>query len=154
MLEGGIRVPLIMQWPGHIPAGSVSEQVMASMDFLPTLLTMAGGDAKSAGTFDGLDLSAQVMGAAATFERSLFWRFKAENQAAVRRGDWKYVRLGGKEHLFNLSEDERERAERGVADPDRLAELRALWDQWNAQMLPYRPDGFSESLKSSYSDRY
>lgn len=127
---------------------------MASMDFLPTLLALAGGDPAVSGQFDGLDLSRQLTGQAAPVERTLFWRFKASEQAAVRRGDWKYVKLGGKEHLFNLAEDERERAERGQADPARLAEMRELWNQWNSQMLPYRVDGYSELLKTAYPDRY
>lgn len=154
VLEGGIRVPILMRWPGRIAPGSKSEQVMASMDFLPTLLAMAGGNPATAGTFDGIDLSAQLAGKAAPMERTLFWRFKANEQAALRQGDWKYVKLGGKEHLFNLAEDERERAERATADPARLAAMRVLWDNWNARMLPYRVDGNSEQIKSAYPDRY
>jgi arylsulfatase A-like enzyme len=154
VLEGGIRVPLLMQWPVRIAAGAVSDQVMASMDFLPTLLAMAGGNVAKAGTFDGMDLSRQMTGSAVAVERTLFWRFNANTQAAVRQGDWKYVKLGGKEHLFNLAEDARERAERALAEPQRLAAMRKLWDQWNAQMLPYRVDGYSESLKGAYADRY
>ena len=154
VLEGGIRVPLLLRWPAQIAAGGSTGQVMASMDFLPTLLAMAGGNATSAGRFDGMDFSAQLLGKAAPVERTLFWRFNAGSQAAVRKGDWKYVKLGGKEHLFNLAEDERERAERGLAEPKRLLEMRALWDRWNAEMLPYRVDGYSENVKSAYPDRY
>ena len=154
VLEGGIRVPILLRWPERIAPGGASDQVMVSMDFLPTLLAMSGGDVAKAGTFDGMDLAAQLTGAAAPTERTLFWRFKANDQAAVRKGDWKYLRLGGKEHLFNLAEDARERAERGRTEPARMAELKGLWDAWNAQMLPYRPDGFSEQVKDSYAERY
>lgn len=154
VLEGGIRVPILMRWPGHIAPGSTSEQVMASMDFLPTLLTMAGGDVASAGTFDGVDLSAQVTDGAAPIERTLFWRFNANDQAAVRKGDWKYVKIAGGEHLFNLAEDNHERAERAKAEPERLEAMRDLWDDWNAQMLPYRVDGYSEDVRKAYIDRY
>ena len=154
VLEGGVRVPIVMQWPARIAPGGRSEQVMASMDFLPTLLAMAGGSPAKAGTFDGADLSAQLAGKAAVVERTLYFRFNADNQAAVRHGDWKYVRIGGKEHLFNLAEDERERANRVAAEPKKLEELRRMWDRWNVQMVPYRVDGFSESLKQRYVDRY
>ena len=154
VLEGGVRVPIIVRWPGHIAPGSVSDQVMASMDFLPTLLTMAGGNVAKAGTFDGADLAAQLTGKAASIERTLFWRFKANNQAAVRKGDWKYVRIGGKERLFNLAEDEHERAERQGAEPQKFDELKRLWDDWNRQMVPYRVDGFSEDVTKTYIDRY
>lgn len=154
VLEGGVRVPIVMKWPGRIAPGSKSEQVMASFDFLPTFVAMAGGSVAKAGTFDGMDLSAQLAGGAPPVERTLYWRFNANDQAAVRQGDWKYVRLGGKEHLFNLAEDERERAERSRANPAKFEELKRLWDDWNRQMTPYRVDGYSENLKSAYPDRY
>ena len=153
VLEGGIRVPLYVRWPGRIRPGGATDQVMASMDMLPSLLAMAGGDVARAGRFDGLDLSAQLTGAAPV-ERALFWRIKADEQAAVRRGDWKYVRIAGKEQLFNLAEDEREAANLARANPDRLAEMRGLWDDWNRQMLPYPLSSFSQSNRNSYTDRY
>lgn len=154
VLEGGIRVPILIRWPALIAAGSRSEQVMASMDFLPTLLSMAGGDPAEAATFDGIDLSGQLLGKIPPVERTLFWRFNANNQAAVRKGDWKYVKIAGEEHLFNLAEDERERAGRAQAEPARLAEMRALWDGWNGDMLPYRVNGNSQDLRKDYVDRY
>jgi arylsulfatase A-like enzyme len=152
VLEGGIRVPILAQWPGRIPRGSRSEQVMVSMDFLPTLLTMAGGSA-AAGTFDGIDLSRQLIGGS-SIERTLFWRFKGNEQAAVRKGDWKYIRLGGKEQLFDLSADERERADLIRKLPSKAAELMALYDAWNAQMLPYPLGSRTDDLSQNYIDRY
>ena len=154
LLEGGIRVPLLAKWPGRIPAGSKSEQVMASMDFLPTLLAMAGGDPAAAGKFDGVDLSAQLTGKAAVLPRALYWREKANDQAALRDGDWKYLKLGGKEHLFNLAEDERERADKAPVDPDRLRAMRLKWDAWNATVLPYPLGSYSEDVRDHYPDRY
>ncbi len=153
LLEGGIRVPILIQWPGRIARGAVSEQVMISMDFLPTFLAIAGGTARP-GEFDGIDLSAQISGTAAPVERTLFWRFKAEEQAAVRQGNWKYLKLGGKEHLFNISEDPRERAELRDVHPERMRALRALYDGWNRQMLPYPLGSYSESNQRYYPDRY
>jgi arylsulfatase A-like enzyme len=154
VLEGGIRVPLMVRWPKRIAPASKSDQVMASMDFLPTLLSLAGGTPAKAGSFDGIDLSAQLTGKAARLERTLFWRFNANNQAAVRQGDWKYVKIAGKEMLFNLSQDERERADRATAEPKRLADMRTLWDGWNSKMLPYRVDGYTQDARKSFSDRY
>ncbi|WP_294135526.1 sulfatase-like hydrolase/transferase [Sphingobium sp.] len=154
LLEGGIRVPLLARWPGRIAPGSTSDQVMISMDFLPTLLTMAGGTVGKAGTFDGMDLSAQLTGKAAPVDRSLYWRFKANGQAALRQGDWKYLKLGGKEHLFNLAQDERERADLAADDPARLKAMRLQWDSWNAQMLSYPLGSYSEDVRDHYADRY
>lgn len=153
VLEGGVRAPLMVRWPARIKAGSESAQVMASMDFLPSLLAMAGGNVASAGRFDGLDLSAQLLGAAPV-ERALFWRMRADSQAAVRKGDWKYVRIRAREQLFNLAEDPREAANRARANPQKLAELRSLWDDWNRKMLPYPLNSFSQENRESYTDRY
>ncbi|MFZ2997558.1 sulfatase [Sphingobium sp.] len=154
LLEGGIRVPLLVRWPGRIAAGSKSEQVMISMDFLPTLLAMAGGDVTRAGTFDGMDLSAHLTGKAAPASRTLYWRFKSNAQAALRDGDWKYLMLGGKEHLFNLAEDERERADHASDAPARVKAMRLQWDSWNAQMLSYPLGSLSEDVREHYADRY
>jgi arylsulfatase A-like enzyme len=154
LLEGGIRVPLLVRWPGHIAPGSTSDQVMISMDFLPTLLAMAGGDVGKAGTFDGIDLSAQLIGKTAPVDRALYWRFKANGQAALRQGDWKYLKLGNKDHLFDLSKDERERADLAPDDPARLKAMRLQWDAWNAQMLDYPLGSYSEDVRDHYADRY
>jgi len=154
LLEGGIRVPLLMRWPGRLKAGARSGQVMASMDFLPTLLGAAGVEPDKAGRFDGDDLLPVLLGREPPRERTLFWRFKASGQAAVRRGDWKYLKLGGKEHLFNLKDDPRERAERSGEHPALLEELKALHADWERGMLPYPPDSLSEPVRNHYPDRY
>jgi len=77
-----------------------------------------------------------VLGQAAPVERQLFWRYKANAQRAVRHGDWKYLQTAGNEFLFNLAQDQRERANLAEREPERLKQLRADWLAWNAQMLP------------------
>lgn len=153
LLEGGIRVPVLVRAPGRIQPGSVREQVAISMDWLPTLHALATGQ-PAPGKFDGIDLTPQLTGKAAPVDRTLFWRFKAGEQAAIREGHWKYLQLGGKEHLFDLAEDERERADRKDDEPKRLADLKAKWSAWNATMLPYPLESYSEPTKKSYADRY
>ncbi|MFT3756697.1 MAG: sulfatase-like hydrolase/transferase [Pseudoxanthomonas sp.] len=152
LLEGGIRVPLIARWPGRIPAGSKSSQVLISMDTVPTFLAAAGGATKA--KLDGVNLLPQLTGQAAPVERTLFWRYKAHDQAAVRHGNWKYLRIGGKELLFDVARDPRERAQLQDVHPEILADLKARWQAWNAEMLPYPPRGYSENVDWSYPDRY
>ena len=154
LLEGGLRVPLIVNWPGRVKPGGVSDQVMTSMDFLPTLLAAAGGPALSAQDTDGVNLLPQILGEAPPVSRTLFWRFKANEQAAVRDGDWKYLKLGGKEHLFHVASDPRERAELAEVHPERLAALKARYAAWDNEMLPYGADTSSEDVKRSFPDRY
>src|SRR6185312_39954 len=60
LLEGGLRVPGIVRWPGHVKAGSVSEQACMSMDWMPTFVSMAGGKIDPAFPADGMDLTAAL----------------------------------------------------------------------------------------------
>lgn len=153
VLEGGIRVPVLVQWPDRIPAGSTSEQVIISMDFLPTLLAIAGGQLPD-NSYDGFDFSGQMIDGADPVERTLFWRLKNADQAAVRHSDWKYVKLGDAEHLFNLAVDPRERADRKEAEPALFNELRSMWNSWNAEMLPYPIESYSHDNREYFTDRY
>ena len=153
LFEGGIRVPLFVRWTNRVPAGGSSAQVMTSMDFLPTLVTAAGGNVRD-GRFDGVNLLPQLFGQEPAVDRTVFWRFKTSNQAAVRTGDWKYLRIGDEEYLFNLADDPRERARLQSKKPGKLAELRTLFGDWNSEMLPYPEESFSESARRTYTDRY
>lgn len=152
VLEGGIRVPAIVRWPGRIRAGSKSDQVLASMDWLPTFLSAAGAPAAPA--TDGENLLAHLQGQTPVRPRKLYWRFKAAEQAAVRDGDWKYVKLGGKESLHNLAVDVRERADLKTLEPERFAALKADFQRWNAAMLPYPEGSNSADPKRWFGDRY
>src|SRR5205823_3596962 len=87
LLEGGLRIPAIARWPGRIPAGAMSEQVMISMDWMPTLLAAAGTQMNPAYPPDGENLLPVLSGAAPPHPRKLFWRFKGGGQRAVRDGD-------------------------------------------------------------------
>ncbi|MBK6673646.1 MAG: sulfatase-like hydrolase/transferase [Proteobacteria bacterium] len=152
LLEGGIRVPFFLRWPGRVAAGSRSEQVNISMDWVPTLLAAAGTAPDPAFPSDGLDLLGVVTGREPVKPRSLYWRYKFAEQAALRDGDWKYLKIGRNEQLFNLARDERERANQAEREPARFAAMKQQWAAWNATMLPY-PAG-SYSHPNTAIDRY
>ncbi|MFM1884928.1 MAG: hypothetical protein RL026_85 [Pseudomonadota bacterium] len=152
LLEGGIRVPFFVRWPARIAAGRRSEQVNISMDWVPTLLAAAGAATHKDFPSDGENLLDVITGAAAPRPRQLFWRYKAGTQAALRDGDWKYLKLGRNEWLFNLADDERERANRAQAEPARFAAMKAAWAAWDATMLPYPADAVS--VINVTADRY
>jgi arylsulfatase A-like enzyme len=65
---------------------------------------------------------------------------KHREQRALRDGDWKYLKVDAHEYLFDLSADERERANRAAREPERLAAMRAAWEAWNATMPPIPPE--------------
>ena len=152
LLEGGIRVPLFIRWPARIRAGSRSEQVNISMDWVPTLLAAAGATPDAAYPSDGENLLDVVTGKAPMRSRQLFWRYKAAEQAAHRDGDWKYLKLGKREWLFNLAEDEHERANYATKETARMAAMKQTWAAWNATMLPYPAN--STSAVTNTPDKY
>jgi arylsulfatase A-like enzyme len=137
LLEGGIRVPAIVRWPGQIVAGSVSDQPMISVDWMPTLLAAGGTQPDSAYPSDGENLAAALSGAA-PHARKLYWRYKAGSQRAIRDGDWKYLRIAGNEFLFNVVQDPRERANLKDRRKDVFDRLKGDWEAWNRTMLDER----------------
>jgi len=152
LLEGGIRVPLFVRWPSRIRAGQRSEQVNISMDWMPTLLAAAGTRPHPDYPSDGLDLLGVITGGAAVQPRRLFWRYKASSQSALRDGDWKYLKIGTHEYLFNLASDERERADLSRREAGRFASMKQQWAAWSESMLPY-PEG-SVAYPNTGADRY
>lgn len=132
LLEGGLRVPLIVRWPGLTTAGSTSEVPVLSMDFLPTFLAAAG--AAPALPSDGIDFRPALAGQILP-DRPLFWRFGMREQKAVRLGRHKYLSIGGNEFLFDIVTDPLERANLKDRQPAVFADLRARFAAWNATML-------------------
>lgn len=153
LMEGGIRVPLIISHPGTVPSERVSDQVAITMDMMPTLHAMSGGDPATLPRVDGMDIHAALAPSASVTERTLFWRHKAGNQAAMRQGQWKYLRMYGQEHLFDLSADERERADKKGHEPERLKTMQQAFSAWESTMLRYPGNSFSEGTKGKYADR-
>jgi len=139
LLEGGLRIPSIVRWPGHIAAGSTSEQVMATMDWMPTLLAAAGTSPDVAYPPDGEDLGPILTGRATPRPRKLYWRHYAGSQRAIRDGNWKYLRINGNEFLFDVIADPRERANLKDRERDVFDRLKRDWEAWNETMLPERP---------------
>ncbi len=136
LLEGGLRVPLIVRWPGSVSAGRVSDQVAISMDLTATCLAAAGVPMPADTPLDGIDLLPQLVADAPSVERSLYWRMKDPLQRALRQGHWKFLHIDGRDHLFDLDVDCRERNEFADQEPERLAAMREAWHEWDATMLP------------------
>jgi arylsulfatase A-like enzyme len=155
LLEGGIRVPALLRWPGKIAAGRTTEQVSITMDWLPTLLAAAGGAPDPAYPSDGLNLLPILLGTQAVAERTLFWRYKAHSQRAARSGDWKYLKIQENEFLFNVVQDTRERANLTERHPEAFSKLKTLWESWNSAMLPITADVRTHGLTpNTQADHY
>lgn len=155
LLEGGLRIPALVRWPARIKPARTSEQVIITMDWLPTLLAAAGAAPDPAYPSDGDNLLPILLGSAAAAPRTLFWRYKANAQRAVRSGDWKYLQIGGNEFLFDVAVDQRERANLAQRQPQELARLKARWEEWNTQMLPITAEVYSQDVKpKDQADHY
>lgn len=138
--EGGVRVSFLFQWKGHLPAGKVYDQPVIQIDFLPTALAAAG--LKLDDKIDGVNLLPYLSGKKkGAPHEALYWRFG--EQMAIRRGDWKLVRAGGrgtaapeKPLLINLAKDTGEQTDLSEKEPKKYKELQAAWDDWNSELVP------------------
>jgi arylsulfatase A-like enzyme len=135
LLEGGLRIPAIISWPASIPQGRTTDQVAVTMDWMPTLLAAAGLSSDPAFLPDGINLLPMLKQDAATVERKLFWRYKANAQRAARDGDYKYLKILDNTFLFNVVEDPMERANLKERHKDVYDRIMAEWHEWNATML-------------------
>lgn len=147
LLEGGLRVPLVVSWPARIAKGVTNDQTAISMDFLPTLLAAAGARPDEAFPTDGMNLLPSLTGDSAPVPRKLYWRYKNNLQQAHRDGDFKYLKIRGNTFLFNVAGDPMERANLKERRKDVYEKLLKQWTDWNATMLPIVPEsstgGFS-----------
>lgn len=129
--EGGVRIPFLVQWKGKLPKGKVYDDIVLSLDILPTAMAAAGG--KVAGNVEGVDLTPYLLGrnSGAPHDR-VFWRLIEKHGARV--GDWKLVQNGdGIEKLFNLADDIGEEHDLAGSSPEKLKELQAAYRQWNSR---------------------
>jgi arylsulfatase A-like enzyme len=139
LLEGGLRIPALVRWPGHIQAGSSTQQVAISMDWLPTLLAAAGGRPDPAYPPDGMSLLPALTQNAAPVSRKLYWRYNQKSQHAMRDGDMKYLKIRENTFLFNVVDDPLERANLRDRQPEVYRRMMQDYENWNATMLPEEP---------------
>lgn len=132
--EGGMRVPTVMRWPGHIPAGTVCSEVATTMDFLPTFAALAGAEAPAGRVIDGQDIRPllrdpeHVQGV-----YDGFFYYQGDRQLrAVRSGPWKLV-LPFQGHpeleLFDLQRDIGETTDVSAENPQVVERLQGLLEQ-------------------------
>ncbi len=146
LYEGGIRVPMIIKWPGKIKEGSINNDPVISMDFFPTFLKVCGIQKPAAKILDGDDISPLLYGSASLQRKALYWHFPAYLEkapgmkeiwrqtpsSAIRKGDWKLIEYfeDGKLELFNLKNDIGEQNELSKKYPDKVKELKNDLIQW------------------------
>jgi arylsulfatase A-like enzyme len=140
LTEGGIRVPWIAHWPAKIKPSQISAQKCLTMDWSATVLDAAGAIENAQFPLDGQSLMPVLTQQIAAFDRPLFWRMHHRNQRAHRHGDWKYLKVDEHEYLFNIANDERERANLIAKEPEKFAQLKTAYENWNSTMNDIPPD--------------
>lgn len=145
LYEGGIRVPFIIRWPGHTPAGQINDQtVVAAFDLQPTLCALSGINPPAGKTYDGLDMSAAFLGRSPQRDQPVFWAFRTfgayevgekrhiSPQLAMRDGHWKFLinTDGSGAELYDLAADPAERHNLAALLPDQTARFSTVTQVW------------------------
>ncbi len=138
--EGGVRVPFVVSWPGHVPVGAKYNKPVSTLDFVPTSLAVAGVDTTGVPGIEGTNLIPFLDGKdkAAPHDK-LFWR-EFTGVWAIREGDWKLVQdKDGSRHLFNIAKDNSEKNDVRKQNPKIAARLLKDWREWNATNAAFMP---------------
>lgn len=146
--EGGIRVPLIVRWPGVVRPGVVSTEPTLSPDFFPTVAEITGAALPAKHSRDGVSLIPILRGEAETLPpRALYWHLPAFLHAqtalssAIREGDYKLIEYlqDGRVELYNLANDLGENNDLAAAQPARAASLREKLHRWQKTVQTEMP---------------
>ncbi len=158
--EGGIREPVIMRWPGAIPAGTTCDVPVSSIDYFPTLCEFAGIEAPAGRPIDGLSLAPLAKQSGDIDRDALFWHFPhyrsgdVRPYGIIRRGEWKLIKRyeGPSYELYNLAEDLSEETDLAERMPKLVQELDKRFTAWlgesGAKMPKANPDYAGEKAKS------
>lgn len=150
--EGGVRVPLIVAWPGELRAGAVCDTPAITPDLAPTLLELAGAKADPARFVDGASLAALLRGKGDVKREAIYWHYPhyhpggATPYGALRRGHEKLVEFfeDGRCELYDLAQDSGETNDLAAGRPERVRELKKQLADWReavgAQMPSANPD--------------
>ena len=135
LYEGGVRVPLIVDWPGVVAPGKVSDAVVSHLDILPTCVAAAGGKLPADREYDGADLRGYFSGKAGDWtDRPMFWRVWRDR--AVRMGKWKLVWTGdAPARLYDLAADIEEEKDLAAQQPALVAKMKEAWKAWNKKNI-------------------
>jgi arylsulfatase A-like enzyme len=153
-LEGGIRVPAILSYPGHLPEGAVRDQAITVMDWYPTLLELTGVRAPRRVRLDGHSVLPLIADPTASSAYKVF-HYQWRDAWMVREGDWKLIGNGTKGihqpeldplHLARLTDVKPEATNHAEEQPEVVARLKRLHEEWLKEVLPTDLPSSTESL--------
>jgi len=145
--EGGVRVPLLVSWPGTIAAGKTCGEPVVTLDWYPTLLDLAGGRRAPSQIVDGVSLVPLLREKGAISRDAIYWHYPhyhpggATPYGAIRQGDWRLVEFYEDNHveLYNLKADVGEAKDLAAEMPDKARELRRKLADWRTSVGAQMP---------------
>jgi arylsulfatase A len=144
--EGGIRVPLIVRWPGAIAPGSRCEVPVISADFLPTCCEVAGVKPAANQPVDGVSLVPLLKQTGTLTRDALFWHYPHYNDLSkphgiIRQGDWKLIEFyeDSRHELYNLKNDIGEKVDLAKSEGEKAKELQRALADWRRQVGAQMP---------------
>jgi uncharacterized sulfatase len=150
LTEGGMHVPFVVSWPGTIPAGQIYDSPISALDVAATAAAIAEIET-SPGELDGVNLIPYLSGKqSGPPHEALMWRWVA--QSAIREGDWKLLRGGDREYLFDLSSDLEEKHNLASEHPEIADRLRGRLTTWSRSLDP--PGLATDGMAKAWSDYY
>jgi arylsulfatase A-like enzyme len=166
--EGGVRVPTLAWWPGRVPAGAVNDAVAATIDLLPTFVSLAGGTVPASPVIDGRDITPILLGQSKESAREAHFYFSGYELQAVRQGRWKLALVPQPEdnkkkgpkvaaglRLYDLDAEIGEQTDVSAQHPEVVVKLKALADKMAAEIggktpTARRPAGEVKGAKTLY----
>ena len=134
--EGGIHVPFVMKWPGHLPSGQTYDAPVISLDIFSTALAAAGARLPSGRPIDGVNLLPHLTGkSSAAPHDKLYWRTGGGSAYAVRQDNWKLVKIGNRTELYDLKADIAESKDAAAAKPEIVNRLETARKAWDRQLV-------------------
>jgi len=156
LYEGGIRMPFIISWPGHIPAGRTDEiSELSATDLLPSLTKMARINLPNNYNGDGVDRSLVFLGKPSSRGKAMYWEYGRNDIAfkypngrdkspnlAIRSGEWKFLMNndGTGEQLFNIDNDKNETTNLATSRPVIVKELKDKLSKWWTSLPKLKKD--------------
>ena len=153
LFEGGVRVPAIVEWPGHVAAGTQSDTIAGVVDFLPTLAEIWGFEMPDDRPLDGESMLPFLTGGATGRNGAMYWDYVNSRSIVDAAGQFKAISTngGGSWQLFDLIADPKESTNLGNSNPNQLTALIDQWNDWRDDVDTHRAsevdyDDFIESV--------
>lgn len=145
--EGGVRIPLIVSWPGTIAPGTTCDVPVITPDWYPTILELAGSRPAASQAVDGLSFAALLRGKGGVTRDAIYWHYPhyhpggATPYGAIRQGDWRLVEHfeDNRVELYDLKHDVGETKDLAAEMPDKVRELRRKLAEWRSSVGAQMP---------------